>query len=148
MKHAVFSVEDEKVVLFCHGTEKRTNFVSMNSLGSESANNARVELLCNENEEFTLDGDIISVDKIHEATCTRIMEPLILREEESDCSSGLGADGRTEDLETIILAKVGWDFGNEFQEQVSTYLLFRYKAAFTMIDYIRGIFFLVFNLFR
>ena len=96
----------------------------MTSLGLDSAtNNARVELLCNENEEFTLDGDTISVDKIHEATCTRIMEPLILREEKSDCSSGLGADGRTEDLETIILAKVGWDFGNEFEEQVSTSII-------------------------
>ena len=66
---------------------------------------------------------IIIIIKVHEATCTRIVEPLILREEESDCSSGLGADGRTEDLETIILAKVGWDFGNEFEEQVSTSII-------------------------
>ena len=39
----------------------------MTSLGLDSAtNNARVELLCNENKEFTLDGNIISVDKVHE----------------------------------------------------------------------------------
>ena len=41
------------------------------------------------------------------------------RKEGSDCSSGLGADGRTDDLGTIVLARIGWDFGNGFEEQVS-----------------------------
>ena len=91
----------------------------MDSLGLDLANNPRIELMCNQNEDFVSNGDVISLTKIYTATCNRILEPLILREEESDCSQGLGADGRTNDLGTIVLAKVGWDFGNGFEEQVS-----------------------------
>ena len=91
----------------------------MDSLGLDAENSQSVELTCNENYEFILNGDVISLDKIHAASCTGIIEPSIMREEESDCSHGLGADGRTNDLGTIVLAKIGWEFGNGFEEQVS-----------------------------
>ena len=56
---------------------------------------------------------------LYKASCTRTMEPEAIREEKSDCSSGLGADGRTENLDEITLVKIGWRFGDHFEEQVN-----------------------------
>ena len=106
----------------------------MDSLGIDSANSQSIELICNENNKFVFNGDIISLDKIHAATCTGIIEPMIIREEESDCSHGLGADGRTDDLGTIVLAKIGWDFGNDFKEQVSLTLIMTFLFQ-TFVEY-------------
>ena len=49
----------------------------MESLGLDSENIGKVELKCNDNKEFTIDGNVISVDKLNAVTCTKIMEPLI-----------------------------------------------------------------------
>ena len=70
---------DDTATLFCHGTDKRTNFINMESLGLTQSplNNNKVELLCNPNKVFEVDGKVISVDRLNDATCTRIMEPLI-----------------------------------------------------------------------
>ena len=61
----------------------------------------------------------IEIEKMYAATCRRFQEPLIIREEKSDCSNGLGADGRSDELESITLVKVGWKFSEEFEEQVN-----------------------------
>ena len=51
----------------------------MESLGLTQSplNNNKVELLCNQNKEFEVDGKVISVDRLNDVACTRIMEPLI-----------------------------------------------------------------------
>ena len=51
----------------------------MESLGLvvSPLDNNKVELLCNPNKEFELDGKVISADRLNDATCTLIMEPLI-----------------------------------------------------------------------
>ena len=84
----------------------------------ESTNVINLDLTC-KNQEFYLDDKIVNKEDIYATTCTRIMEPLIQREEASDCSQGIGADGRTDDLDSIVLVRVGWNFGNGFQEQAS-----------------------------
>jgi hypothetical protein len=70
---------DDTATLFCHGTDKRTNFIDMDSLGLvvSPLNNNKVELLCNPNKQFEVDGKVITVDMLNDVTCTRIMEPLI-----------------------------------------------------------------------
>ena len=94
----------------------------MDSLGLEMATSPKVELVCNQNNEFTMGDNVISIEKIYAAECKKRMEPLIIREEHSNCSRGLGADGRVinaDDLDSIVLAKIGWNFDSDFQEQVS-----------------------------
>ena len=79
-KLQIYSLDvDDTATLFCHGTDKRTNLIDMESLGLvvSPLNNNKVELLCNPNKEFELDGKVISVDRLNDVTCTRIMEPLI-----------------------------------------------------------------------
>ena len=51
----------------------------MDSLGLvvSPLNNNKVELLCNPNKQFEVDGKVITVDMLNDVTCTRIMEPLI-----------------------------------------------------------------------
>ena len=79
-KLQIYSLDvDDTATLFCHGTDKRTNLIDMESLGLvlSPLNNNKVELLCNPNKEFEVDGKVISVDRLNDVTCTRIMEPLI-----------------------------------------------------------------------
>ena len=79
-KLQIYSLDvDDTATLFCHGTDKRTNFIDMDSLGLvvSPLNNNKVELLCNPNKEFEVDGKVISVDRLNDVTCTKIMEPLI-----------------------------------------------------------------------
>ena len=45
------------------------------------------------------------------------MEPEIIKEEQSDCSKGFGADRESDALD-ISLVKVGWNFNGNFEEQV------------------------------
>ena len=45
------------------------------------------------------------------------MKPEIIKEEQSDCSKGFGADGESDSLD-ISLVKVGWNFNGNFGEQV------------------------------
>ena len=80
LKILIFSLDvDDTATLFCHGTDKRTNLIDMDSLGLvlSPLNNNKVELLCNPNKEFEVNGKVISVDRLNDVTCTRIMEPLI-----------------------------------------------------------------------
>ncbi len=104
--------------LFCHGTPMRLNYLSLSTWGLSESSPKSIDLTCKDGE-FTNGPVSVSIDKLLSVTCTRIMEPLIEREEGSDCSQGLGADGRTEDLSSIVLVKIGWDFGNGFQTQIS-----------------------------
>ena len=79
-KLQIYSLDvDDTATLFCHGTDKRTNLIDMESLGLvvSPLNNNKVELLCNPNKEFEVDGKVISVDRLNDVTCTKIMEPLI-----------------------------------------------------------------------
>ena len=52
-------------------------------------------------------------------SCEESQEPEIIRETKSDCSKGLGADGRSDAKEKITLVKVGWRFDEKFHEQVN-----------------------------
>lgn len=114
--------EGETLTLFCHGTPKKPNFISMSTVGLDKDNSKSLSLTCKDKSFY--DGDVqVSIDNIYSTTCTRIMEPLIDREESSDCSQGLGADGKLTDLENIVLVKVGWNFGTSFQEQVSVFVI-------------------------
>lgn len=114
----ILSASDgETLTLFCHGTPKRTNFISMASMGLDYTNAQSLDLKCID-QEFVNGNLQVSLDKIYSATCTRIMEPLIERQEGSDCSKGLGADGRTDDLDSIVHVRIGWDFGSGIQDQV------------------------------
>lgn len=113
-------VSGEKLTLFCHGTEVSKNGLSLESMGLGSEFPVSLDLTCVD-KEFQHNGDKIGIDKLYGATCTRVLEPFITKEEKSDCSNGMGADGRTDDLDLVSLVKVGWLFGDgEFQEQVST----------------------------
>ena len=51
-------------------------------------------------------------------SCKETQEPEIIRENESDCSKGLGADGRRNAQKEITLVKVGWKFDEKYNEQV------------------------------
>ena len=54
---------------------------------------------------------------MNKVTCIRVMEPEILKEEQSDCSKRFEADGESDALD-ISLVKVGWNFNGNFEEQV------------------------------
>ena len=56
-------------------------------------------------------------------TCIRVMETEIIKEEQSDCSKGFGADGES-DAHNISLVKVGWNFNGNLEEQVQCFLNF------------------------
>ena len=80
LKILILSLDvDDTATLFCHGTPKRDNLIDMDSLGLvlSPLDNNKVELLCNPNKEFEVNGKVISVDRLNDVTCTRIMEPLI-----------------------------------------------------------------------
>ena len=109
--------DGETINLFCHGTEKRVNGVKKSSLGLEKGYEKQIALTC-QGQDFLYGDSVVSIDKVQAATCRRVQEPTILREEKSNCSSGLGADGRITDGEKITLVKVGWNFKDDFEEQV------------------------------
>ena len=112
------NVDDgETINLFCHGTEKRVNGVKKSSLGLGTGYEKQIALTC-QGQEFLNGDNVVSIDKVQAATCRRVQEPTILREEKSNCSSGLGADGKATDGEKITLIKVGWNFKEDFEEQV------------------------------
>lgn len=84
------------------------NKISMSSLGlSNVANHQQLDLQC-KGQDFKHGNVKVNV---YEATCTRVMEPEIIREENSDCG---------EAIEGTTLVKIGWNFGYQFIEQVST----------------------------
>ena len=60
---------------------------------------------------------------MNKATCIRVMECEIIKEEQSDCSKGFGADGQSDALD-ISLVKVEWNFNVKFEEQVQSFSLF------------------------
>ena len=116
----IYSGDQETITLFCHGTEKRENGLRKTDLGLGTSGYfyPSIDVTC-KNHEFFYEGTTkIEMEKIYAATCRRILEPLIIREEKSSCSNGLGADGRSDELESITLVKVGWKFSEEFEEQV------------------------------
>lgn len=116
----ILSVNDgDKVTLFCHGTDKRPNKVRRATFGLSGSNSESLELECNDGE-FHFGDSKVSMDKLNKATCTRVMEPKIIKETNSDCSNGIGADGR-ENAESITLVKVGWNFGEHYHEQVKQF---------------------------
>ena len=100
--------------MYCHGTEIRSNYIRLSTLGLSGVSKAQ-ELNCVNGAFVTPEGATVS---LYRASCYRIMEPEVIREEKSDCSSGLGADGRTENLDEITLVKVGWKINDHFEEQV------------------------------
>ena len=83
-----------------------------------SGNPQSLDLVCNNGQFQTVKGQAISMNTdFYMASCKNVMEPEVIREDQSDCSQGLGADGRTEDLDKITLVKVGWKFFDHFEEQ-------------------------------
>ena len=108
------------MTLFCHGTPKRANALKSSSVGLGKGKNVQsLKLRCDNGDFFIIDPDQkIPMEDLQKATCIRIMEPLIIREDSSDCSHGVGADGRTSQLESITLVKVGWDISGHFDEQI------------------------------
>ena len=107
--------QGEKITIFCHGTDKRPNTVKAKSIGLNlSKNTEGIELECKGTAFYHQDQMVTSMNK---ATCTRVMEPEIIKEEQSDCSKGYGADGESDALD-VSLVKVGWIFNGHFEEQV------------------------------
>ena len=100
--------------MFCHGTDRKKNALKGSSVGL-SGSPESLDLICKDSQFVTLEGEAIS--DLYKASCKRVMEPEVVREDQSDCSKGVGADGRTEDLEKITLVRVGWKFGDHFEEQ-------------------------------
>ena len=110
--------EGDKITIFCHGTNKRPNKVKAKSLGLNlNKNKEKIELECKGEAFYYQDQMITSMSK---ATCTRIMEPEIIKEQSSDCSKGYGADGESEALD-VSLVQVGWIFNGQFEEQVERF---------------------------
>ena len=54
---------------------------------------------------------------MNKASCIRVMEPEIIKEEQLDCSKGFGADGESDALD-ISLVKVKWNFNWNFVKQI------------------------------
>ena len=100
--------------MFCHGTDRKKNSLKGSSVGL-SGYPQSLDLICKDGQFETLQGEAIA--DLYKASCRRVMEPEVVREDQSDCSKGVGADGRTEDLEKITLVRVGWRFGDHFEEQ-------------------------------
>ena len=104
----------ESLSLFCHGTDRKPNYIN----DANFENPSRLQLIC-KNGNFVFNGDsVLTTEALSQLSCKRIQEPEIIRETESDCSKGLGADGRTDAKEKITLVKVGWKFDEKFVEQV------------------------------
>ena len=100
--------------LFCHGTDRNPNFIS----DAKFENPSRLHLVC-KNSQFFYDDVLLTTKKLSKMSCKEPQEPEIIRETESDCSKGLGADGRSDAKEKITLVKVGWKFDKKFHEQVN-----------------------------
>ena len=106
----------ESLSLFCHGTDRKPNYID----DANFDNPSRLQLIC-KNGNFFFNGDsVLTAEALSKISCKRIQEPEIIRETESDCSKGLGADGRTDATEKITLVKVGWKFDEKFVEQVNS----------------------------
>ena len=63
------------------------------------------------------------------------MEPEIIKEEQSDCCKGFGADGESDALD-ISLVKVGWNFNGIFEEQVWWFSYFYSLANDFLVPFI------------
>ena len=100
--------------LFCHGTDKEPNYINDSKFG----NPVRLQLVCKENQFFYDDLKLTS-KTLSKMSCKESQEPKIIRETKSDCSKGLGADGRSNAKEKITLVKVGWNLDEKFHEQVN-----------------------------
>ena len=101
--------------LFCHGTDRKPNYIIINVPNFE--NPSRLHLVCKKSQFFN--GDLLLTTKtLSEISCKQPQEPEIIRETKSDCSKGLGADGRSDAKEKITLVKVGWRFDEKYYEQV------------------------------
>ena len=105
---------DESLSLFCHGTDKNPNYIK----DANDENPSRLHLICKDSQFFN-GGLLLSARTLSEISCKQIQEPEIIRENESDCSKGLGADGRSNTKEKITLVKVGWNLDEKFHEQVN-----------------------------
>ena len=104
---------DELLSLFCHGTDKKPNYI----MDANLKNPTRLYLAC-KNSQFFNGNLLLSTRTISEISCKQIHEPEIIRETESDCSKGFSADGRMNGKEKITLVKVGWRFDEKYFEQV------------------------------
>ena len=100
--------------LFCHGTDKEPNYINDSKFG----NPVRLHLVCKKSQFFNDDLKLTS-KTLSKMSCKESQEPEIIRENESDCSKGLGADGRSNTKEKITLVKVGWNLDEKFHEQVN-----------------------------
>ena len=99
--------------LFCHGTDKEPNYINDSKFG----NPVRLQLVCKKSQFFYDDLKLTS-KTLSKMSCKESQEPKIIRETKSDCSKGLGADGRSNAKEKITLVKVGWNLYEKFHEQV------------------------------
>ena len=108
--------EGQTATLFCHGTDKRPNSISLASLDLSGTNPEYMELLC-QNGQFLFADKVVSKTNLDRVTCIRIMEPVLERELQSDCSNGFGAD-LAQNGADITLVKVGWNLKGHFHEQV------------------------------
>ena len=87
-------------------------------------NSISIDLECRDAGFYYEDQEVTDMNK---ATCIRVMEPEIIKEEQSDCSKGFGADGESDALD-ISLVKVGWNFNGNFEEQVMPSSYFTKKS--------------------
>ena len=77
-------------------------------------NTESIDLECRDAGFYYQDQKVPDMNK---ASCIRVMEPEIIKEEQSDSSKGFGADGQSDALD-ISLVKVEWNFNENFEEQV------------------------------
>ena len=86
--------------LFCHGTDKQPNYIN----DSKFENPVRLHLVCKKSQFFNDDLKLTS-KTLSKMSCKESQEPEIIRENESYCSKGLGADGRSNTNKKITLVK-------------------------------------------
>ena len=70
--------------MFCHGTEKRVNGIKKSSIGLGSGYEKSVKLTC-QGQDFFYGETKFNMDQIYSASCRRIQEPFIIRDEKSTC---------------------------------------------------------------
>ena len=79
-----FLDDKQTITMFCHGTEKRVNGIKKSSIGLGSGYEKSVKLTC-QGQDFFYGETKFDMDQIYSASCRRIQEPFIIRDEKSTC---------------------------------------------------------------
>eukprot|EP00092_Neocalanus_flemingeri_P008407 GFUD01009063.1.p1 GENE.GFUD01009063.1~~GFUD01009063.1.p1 ORF type:complete len:458 (-),score=83.36 GFUD01009063.1:40-1413(-) len=102
-------VGGDTLTLVCHGSRRRQSSTFL--VGETHERDLR--LVCSDGEFLREDGLKVLVEA---ASCNRRQEPVIIRKKE-ECSP-VGADGRTEELSSLVRVAIGWDIDDNFIEQI------------------------------